>query len=206
MDWVLIGFEVLLLLSAIAGTWSFFQLSFRLRRQSIIISIMVFVGDWILEAYGGAIGDWTYPTSIFFLPGQVPIEIPAIYAFFVPLWIYIIQRTYASDIDSVLQFGTPELLIVLGVVLSIADQDVLWIITLAGVAGIVVATRKKLVVLIGIIAFVADLIIEGWFLVDTGLIDWSSIGGYQLFVPIEIMFTSWALTGYLTSPRTRLVT
>jgi hypothetical protein len=199
----------LLILEAIFGTMIILAIitfnkleSKRLRRQALIVGLIAFVGGWAIEAKGISDGRWLYTESIYNLPGNVPIEIAAIYGLAVPLFFWLIQRTYASELDTILKFGAPEMLIVIGVIFWIADGFI-WLIFFAGVAGLLVAPRKKLVVIIGLIAFLTELAIEGFILVSTGIVDWSK--GYPLATPIQFMFAAWFITGYLTAPNTRFV-
>jgi len=187
----------------ILSIFTYFKLkSRRLRIQALIVGVIAFLGGWAIEAAGIGDGRWDYPESIFYLPGRVPIEIAAVYGLAVPIFFWLIQWTYSTDLDTVTQFGAPELLLGLGFLFWIVD-GVFWLTIFAGIAGLVVAPRKKLVLFVGIVAFLTEFFLEGIILAHTGLVIWS--GGYPIATPIQFMFVGWFITGYLTSPNTRLV-
>jgi hypothetical protein len=162
--------------------------------------IITFFLSWWLEYKGG----WHYTTSIFFFPGGVPLEILGVYTSAVPFWVYLVQRTFESNLDSITSFGAPELLIAIGFIFFLIEKRFFWLSLFWGISGLIVVERKELAVYIGIAAFLVEFIIEGLVMIPTQIIVWDN-GKYEIATPLQFMFAAWVVTGYLVKPKRRLV-
>jgi len=198
----LLAIQSAFIITVLLGVVAFFRLTPRLKRQAFYIGVFVAIGDWILEYRGVIAGRWEYHDSMLMI-GGVPIEIPLTLAFMAPIFLWLFQTTYNTQIDTITQFGAPELLVGVGFVVFLLSGDVTWTILFIGVAGLLIAERREMVVLIGLAAAAGDWVLEGIIFVDSGVIHYP--GGWNFRIALFYMFLVWILGGWLTAQGRRMV-
>jgi len=169
--------------------------------EPFVLGVIGLLVGYISEVNGVMTGKWNYDNvdTLWSISG-VPIEILMGYFTgmflmgFLIFWIYNISDEH--DRMKLVTFTFPMIGIFLVIYFIIhRDLDITLVFAFLGIGGLAMSKRKSIPLILGLLAFVGDVIVEGILTYHTEYYP----GGWQPGIALAFMFTAMFIGGILTS-------
>jgi len=169
------------------------------RTTNILLFFIGFIAGFGVEYWGVSTESWQYYETDLFMVADIPIEILVAYGaglFYLGILIHYLM-TYYNELDRMIALKAFPLIGFFFFGVAIFHHEIPWVVGLVFLAiwGLMISDKQSIPILAGLLAFFADLIVEGFLTYFTEYYAWT-IG-----VSVAFMLVAIFIAGILTRKR-----